>query len=76
MSPKAAFMDKYKTKQGWQSWIDHHKEKFKQVKQGCKNVYELDTDAVINKDLTQLNTIINAIGLNWEPTKILKQIRP
>jgi hypothetical protein len=46
------------------------------VRGGCKNVYELDTDAVINKDLTQLNTIINAIGLNWEPTKILKQICP
>jgi hypothetical protein len=76
MSPKAAFMDKYTTEQGWQSWIDHHKKKFEQVKQGCNNVYELDTDAVINKDLTQLKAIIDAIGLDWKPDKILKQICP
>src|SRR6056297_784247 len=75
MSPKAAFMDKYNTPDGWQWWINEHYERFELIKRDCI-AYELDTDAVINKDFTQLKAIIEAIGLNWKLNKIEVQIKP
>ena len=74
MSPKAAFMDKYNTPNGWQWWINEHYERFELIKRDCI-AYELDTDAVVNKDFTQLKAIIEAIGLKWKPDKIEAQIK-
>jgi len=75
LSPKAAFMDKYNTPDGWRWWVNEHKKRFELIKQNC-TAYELDTDAVINKDFTQLKTVIKAVGLKWKPDKVEAQIKP
>lgn len=74
MSPKASFMNAYNTPDGWQWWINEHYKRFELIKQNC-TAYELDTDAVVNKDFTQLKAIIEAVGLKWKPDRIAAQIK-
>ncbi len=75
MSPKAAFMDKYNTPDGWQWWVNEHYKRFELIQKHC-NTYEIDTDKLINKDFTQLRVIIDALDLKWKPDKIEAQIKP
>ncbi len=70
---RTSFMRAYDTEAGWQHWVNEHKIRFDEIKQNCR-WYELNTDQVIKKDLTQLEPIIKGLDLDWKPDKIIKQI--
>lgn len=76
MSPKATFMDRRKTTEEWGEWVDAHKIKFEEMKEHLNYVYELDTDRIVDGDLSQLKSIISIIGLEWKPKRLHNQICP
>lgn len=74
LSSKAGFMDKFQDVEGWQWWVDQHKIRFEQIKQNCRNVFEIDTDRIVNKDFSEIKPLIKQLGLKWKEDKILSNI--
>ena len=74
MSPKAPFMSAFNTVKDWQWWIDEHKTRLDQIKNYCHSVYEIDTDKIVDEDLSQVEPVIEELNLTWKPKDIRQNL--
>jgi len=72
---RTSFMRKHKTREGWQCWIDHHKQCFQQMVDADLDVYEIWPSA----NLEYINTywaLINYLRLTWNEKAVREFIDP
>jgi hypothetical protein len=75
---KTAFMRAYKTRHGWQAWINDHKNRFSEMKNFGLKCYEVWPDKIIAGDLAIAESMINWIdlGLRFNAKSIKEFITP
>ncbi len=76
---KTSFMRKHKTRDGWQSWIDHHKACWKAMGRRVGHI-EVWSDHVVKSvhydDFTIARWMVESVGLQWDEQKVKQFIDP
>ena len=72
---KTGFMSKYNDAKGWQSWVDVHLQRFKEMKEEVDYV-EIYPKSMINGDFDAIRRTVRWLGLEWNGDKILDFITP
>jgi len=73
---KAPFMNAYSDAEGWQEWIDHHKECFEEMYIMGLDACEIWTPPLIDGDLSGVKEMIEWLGLTWDEEKVTEFISP
>jgi len=56
------FMKKCKD---WEAFVDEYRQKLSSLKQNTFNVYEVNTDDIVNYNLLKIKEIVENLGLEW-----------
>lgn len=68
---KTGFMRAFKTNEGWQGWIDAHKQRFEEMKNAGLDMQEVWPEKFINdQDYTEVRQVVKNLGLRWRETKV------
>lgn len=63
---RTSFMRAYQDRAGWQGWLEVHKQRFEELKEATyPNVMEIWPVKAIGGDLSQMETLIEWLGLEW-----------
>ncbi len=73
---KTRFMNAYRDAAGWQSWIDVHEQRFKEMKIAGLNTFEFWPSEMTEGDFTSAQQLINWLGLKWDKGLCLAFIDP
>lgn len=73
---KTGFMSKYKDTNGWQSWIDEHKKRFKEMHDEGLNIREVYPKDMISGNFKCVKETVKWLGLEWNSDKVLDFITP
>jgi hypothetical protein len=60
-----AFMNSFKTADGWQGWIDHHKARFKEMTDAKLQIFEVWPTRFVFGDLAEIRAAVEWLGLRW-----------
>ena len=69
------FMSRYKTRQGWQTWIDYHKDRFIDMETAGLDISYLDTEKIGPYD-SQVRSVVKHLDLKWNEKGIREFIDP
>jgi len=72
---KTGFMRAFDDKEGWQWWIDQHKERFEEMKQS-RQVREVWPEKMMNGDYGEMRKVVEWVGLNWKDQEVRDFIEP
>ena len=64
------FMKKYDTNEGWQEWIDYHKDRFKEMDDTGLDISYVDTEKLVHGNQDEMRAAIDNLGLEWNQAKI------
>lgn len=67
---RTGFMNNHSTEKGWHSWVDHHKENFKQMHEAGLQIKELWPSKFVEGDYTELKEVMEWAGLPWNEESI------
>ena len=73
---RTGFMRAYKHRSGWLGWVAEHEKRFEEMhdaKLGCREVWP---QRMINGDFTEMQSVINWLGLSWDLDKAREFIEP
>lgn len=70
------FMSAYKDEAGWQSWVNHHKMCFKQMKEAGLDIHEVWPADFVYGDISVIKQTVKDIGLTWDDEAVLDFISP
>lgn len=70
------FMRAYDSRAGWQGWVDHHKECFKEMHEAGLDVKEVWPEQMVYGDYSRIHEIIQWLGLDWQDEQIKQFIEP
>ena len=73
---KTAFMNSYSNQEGWQHWIDHHKEKFGEMIEEGLNVSVFWPEQMVLGNYQPAYELIEWLGLEWHPKHIENFVSP
>ncbi len=74
---RTGFMRAYNTEAGWQTWVDHHKERFVEMLSNPNmNVVEVYPTKFIEGDFSEIEQVINKLGLKWREDQVKEFINP
>lgn len=74
---KTSFMRRYKDRNGWRQWVEHHKEKFRQIYSTCPGTQVIWPDSVISKkEFWRFQTLVENLGLDWNEDKVREFVDP
>ena len=73
---KTSFMRKCKGEEGWSAWVDHHLERFVEIRAVSDNVHEVWADKIIAGDFSEIRATIEALGLEWREDKVRDFVSP
>jgi len=73
---KTGFMKAYKSPEGWQNWVDHHKERFEEMHGAGLDIMEVWPSKFVGGDFSELQETIDWLGLEWNERQILNFIEP
>ena len=62
--------------EGWQWWVDRHKEKFAQIISAGVNVQTVWPEKLIEGDYSQLKDTVEWLGLEWDGSAVADFIEP
>ena len=71
-----AFMNKYRTHDGWIGWIRHHEAKFVEMIQAGLNVKVVWPERMVKANYEQMNETIEWLGLTWKQKEVMDFIEP
>jgi len=73
---RTPFMRKYKTRDGWQKWVNFHWAQFGAMVEAGLNVNFLNSGNLIERDYVSMKIAIETLGLTWKQEKIDEFIEP
>lgn len=73
---QTGFMRAYRDAVGWHKWVDHHKQKFEQMKVAGLLIKEVWPTKMINGDFTEIESVINWLGLEYNDSLARSFIDP
>lgn len=73
---KTHFMRAYKDTKGWQKWIDEHKRRFYEMEVNNLNMKYIWPSNFVNGNLTEIQEVINWLGLKYNQNIIKEFIDP
>jgi len=65
-----SFMTRYDTNEGWQKWIDYHKERFDEMESNGLDVSRVNAEKLVHGDHDEMKAAIENVGLEWRQSKI------
>jgi hypothetical protein len=69
-------MTAYNKKYDWLFWVYEYRKYLERAKLLAKEAYELDTGKLVKGDLTEINDIIEKVGLTWNEHQVQAFIDP
>jgi hypothetical protein len=74
---RTGFMRAYDDAEGWQTWVDHHKERFQEMKAAGLSVAEVWPTKFVEGDFTEVHrVVIKFLRLRWRDKKVRDFIEP
>ena len=73
---KTGFMRKYTTREGWQYWIDYHKQRFQEMKDAGLKIKEVYPIKFVQKNYIEIKEVIEWLGLEWKESFIKNFVNP
>jgi len=74
---RTGFMRAYRNREGWQGWVDTHKQRFKEMKTYLKdNVREVWPSKFVEGDFSEIKEVVKWVGLQWNEKAILEFVSP
>jgi len=73
---KTSFMRHYKNEAGWYHFVDEYKERFIQMHNAKLDIKEIWPQKFIDRDYSELERVINFLGLTYDQDKIESFIEP
>lgn len=70
------FMRAFHTEQGWQAWIDQHKERFQEMKDAGLALREVWPTKFVEGDFSEIQEVISWLGLQWQDKPVKDFICP
>lgn len=73
---RTGFMRAYKLRSGWLQWVAEHEKRFEEMHEAKLRVQEIWPQRMINGDFTQMQMVINWLGLVWDLDNVREFIEP
>lgn len=73
---QTSFMRKLKTEAEWQEWVDHHKERFREMHDSEMQVKEVWPKKFLEGDFSEIKEVIEWVGLDWNEKRVHEFINP
>lgn len=73
---RTPFMNTFSDDEGWQGWVDHHKECFDEMYNASLDIYEIWVPALVQGDLSEAEEMIEWLGLEWNEEAVKEFISP
>jgi hypothetical protein len=73
---KTSFMHAYKTRPGWMGWVAIHEKRFEEMHDAKLKIYQVWPQRAVDGDYTELQAVVNNLGLTWDFDKVKKFIAP
>ena len=73
---RTRFMRAYNNRSGWIKYVSIHERRFEEIYASKLNVQEIWPQRIINGDLTQVQMVVNNLGLNWDNKEIKSFVEP
>lgn len=73
---RTSFMRGYKNYAGWLGWVAEHEKRFQEMHDAELSIQQVWPQVAINGDLTEMQMIVNNLGLKWDEQKIKEFITP
>lgn len=73
---KTGFMRAFDTAEGWQWWVDQHKQRFKEMHESGLQVKEVWPERMMEGNYLEILGVIEWLGLQWKDQEIRDFIEP
>ncbi len=73
---RTGFMKKYTTREGWQYWIDYHKQRFQEMKDAGLQIKEVYPIKFVQKNYIEIKEVIEWLGLEWKESFTKEFVNP
>jgi hypothetical protein len=73
---KTGFMRKCDGPKGWDSWVDEHLRRFKEMKNAGLNIHEVWPQHMVSGDFSEIRSVVENLGLKWNREKVTEFITP
>lgn len=73
---KTSFMRAYKTSAGWLGWVAVHEKRFEEMHDARLRIYQVWPQRAIDGDYTELQAIVNNLGMDWDLDKVRSFVAP
>jgi len=73
---RTGFMRAFKNEQGWQWWVDQHKQRFHRMREADLQVKEVWPERMMQGNYLEMLNVIEWLGLQWRDQKIRDFIEP
>lgn len=71
---KVTFLRNLKTRKEIETFVEEYFERLEEIKNNCSNVFEINTDKIVEEDFSQIKEIIEKFDLSWD-NKIINFVR-
>uniref|UniRef100_A0A6M3KK48 Putative sulfotransferase domain contining protein n=1 Tax=viral metagenome TaxID=1070528 RepID=A0A6M3KK48_9ZZZZ len=73
---RTGFMRAYKHRSGWLRWVAEHEKRFEEMHDARLRCREVWPQRMINGDFTEMQSVVNWLGLPWDLDKAREFIEP
>lgn len=73
---RTGFMQAFRDVEGWQWWVDQHKQRFQEMHEAGLDIMEIWPEKMVDGDYTQINQVIQWLGLEWKGREVKDFIEP
>jgi len=73
---KTGFMRKYQDVEGWQTWVDVHKERFLEMEAAGLKIITIWPQKMVNGELDEIHSAVDSLGLGWKQNSVVDFISP
>lgn len=73
---QTGFMRAYDTREGWLKWVETHEQRFQEMILSGMEIYEVWPEKIIDGDLSEIETVVKAVGLRWDESATRAFIAP
>lgn len=73
---KTGFMRAFNDIEGWQWWVDQHKQRFREMQEAGLDLMQIWPEKMVAGDYTQIEQVIQWLGLEWKDQEVKDFIEP
>lgn len=73
---KTSFMRAYQTRPGWLGWVAVHEKRFEEMHDARLKIYQVWPQRAVDGDYTELQAMVNNLGLEWDFDKVKAFVTP